>query len=191
MKWWAMTINGTILAVACERRGQHWRIEMDRHGTTVEHSVGMVYLAQLIANPTQEIRAVDLAAGPGQRDGIAAAAGQPLLDDVARRAYRRRLADLDEEIEEHEARHDLERAARVRLERDWLISELTAAAGLGGRARQFPADEERARIAVGKAIRRALDRIAAADEVIGAHLRASVHTGRRCSYWPYWEREIA
>jgi hypothetical protein len=37
---------------------------------------------------------------------------------------------------------------------------------------------------VGKAIRRALARITEADGVIGEHLRQTVHTGVRCSYWP-------
>jgi hypothetical protein len=39
-------------------------------------------------------------------------------------------------------------------------------------------------VAVGKAIRRALTRIAQADPVIGEHLRQAVRTGVRCSYWP-------
>jgi hypothetical protein len=55
---------------------------------------------------------------------------------------------------------------------------------LGGRTRAFPDQPERARVAVGKAIRRALARITEADAVIGEHLRQTVHTGVRCSYWP-------
>jgi hypothetical protein len=35
-----------------------------------------------------------------------------------------------------------------------------------------------------KAIRRALARIAEADPILGDHLRQTVHTGVRCSYWP-------
>ena len=63
-------------------------------------------------------------------------------------------------------------------------AQLSSAAGFGGRTRAFPDQPERARVAVGKAIRRALARIAEADEVIGEHLRQTVHTGVRCSYWP-------
>jgi hypothetical protein len=37
---------------------------------------------------------------------------------------------------------------------------------------------------VGKAIRRALSRIAGVDPVIGEELRASVQTGLRCCYRP-------
>ena len=74
--------------------------------------------------------------------------------------------------------------AEARAERDWLVAQLASAAGLGGRVRSFPDQGERARVAVGKAIRRALARIAEADPALGDHLRQTVHTGVRCSYWP-------
>ncbi|WP_410676041.1 hypothetical protein [Amycolatopsis sp. cmx-4-68] len=45
-------------------------------------------------------------------------------------------------------------------------------------------DRAKARIAVGKAIRRALTRIAAADAVIGDVLCDGVRTGARCGYHP-------
>jgi hypothetical protein len=58
------------------------------------------------------------------------------------------------------------------------------AAGFAGRRRSVPDQPERARVAVGKAIRRALGRVTEADAAIGEHLRQTVHTGVRCSYWP-------
>ncbi len=61
---------------------------------------------------------------------------------------------------------------------------MASATGLGGRTRSFPDQGERARVAVGKAIRRALLRIAETDPFIGEHLRQNVQTGARCSYWP-------
>jgi hypothetical protein len=150
----------------------------------VEHSVGLLHLAVLIANPGQEIPAIELAAGVA----ACGAAGrcvstQPVLDNVAVHEYRRRLLWLHTEIDDLESRSDAGGAARARAERDWLVAELTGASAIGGRARRFPDNEERARIAVGKAIRRALDRIEKADAFIGLYLRARVHTGARCSYW--------
>jgi hypothetical protein len=62
--------------------------------------------------------------------------------------------------------------------------EIQAADLVAGRTRAFPDQPERARVAVGKAIRRALVKITEADAVIGEHLRQTVHTGVRCSYWP-------
>jgi hypothetical protein len=64
------------------------------------------------------------------------------------------------------------------------MAELAAGTGLGGRARRFPDSAERARLAVGKAIRRAIARIHQADPSIGEHLHRTVQTGMRCSYQP-------
>lgn len=65
-----------------------------------------------------------------------------------------------------------------------VVAALAAATtGIGGYVRGFPDSGERARIAVGKAIRRALAQIATADPVLGEYLRDGVHTGVRCSSW--------
>jgi hypothetical protein len=146
----------------------------------------MLHLAVLIANPRQEIPAADLAAGLAGLSGAAVdtEAAQPLLDHEAIAEYRHRLKRLDAEIDQLEPGSDSGRAARARAERDWLVSQLAGAAGFGGRTRSFPAQGERARVAVGKAIRRAVGRITQVDPVIGEHLHQTVHTGVRCSYWP-------
>jgi hypothetical protein len=174
--------------VVCRRDGRQWGLALGHRTTLVEESRGMQYLAVLLANPGHEIAAMDLAAGPGLLMGVAAGAAdgvaQPMLDEVAVRAYRLRLSQLQAEIDEFEKGNDLGRAARVRAEREWLIAGLTSATGLGGRVRHFANGEERARISVGKAIRRAVNRIAALEPVIGAELQATVQTGRRCCYRP-------
>lgn len=144
----------------------------------------MFHLAVLIANPGREIPAMELVAG---LDALTAGAyratgsGQEVLDREAVRSYQRRLTALGTEIE---SGGGSERAAAARAERDWLTAELARASGIGGRTRAFPDAAERARIAVGKAIRRALQRIADADAAIGDHLRQAVHTGVRCCYRP-------
>ncbi|GAA4922501.1 hypothetical protein HD597_009157 [Nonomuraea thailandensis] len=167
----------------CRRRGLHWLLELDGRSALVGHSVGMGYLATLMANPGQEIPAIDLAAG-AEAVRSASNSAQPVLDEVARRTYKERLARLEDEIGELESRNDLERAATLREEREWLLAELAAATGIGGRARPFTGSEERARVAVGKAIWRAVDRVAAVDPSIGEELRATVRTGTRCCYRP-------
>jgi hypothetical protein len=171
---------------ACSRAGRDWRLALGDRSVLVENSIGMLHLAVLIANPRQEIPAADLAAGLAGLSGAAVdtEAAQPLLDHEAIAEYRHRLKRLDAEISQLEPGSDSGRAARARAERDWLVSQLAGAAGFGGRTRSFPAQGERARVAVGKAIRRAVGRITQADPVIGEHLRQTVHTGVRCSYWP-------
>jgi hypothetical protein len=170
----------------CSRAGRDWRLALGDRSVLVENSIGLLHLAVLTANPRQEIRAADLAAGLAALSGAAgdSEAAQPLLDHEAIAEYRHRLKRLDAESDQLEPGSDLGRAASARAERDWLVAQLAAAAGFGGRTRSFPAEGERARVAVGKAIRRAIVRITQADPVIGEHLRQTVHTGVRCSYWP-------
>ncbi len=170
----------------CSRLGRKWRVTVHDRSAVVEDSIGMLHLAVLIANPRQDIPATDLVAGLAVLAGPAGEGGvpQPVLDQRAMAEYRMRLARLDTEIDELDAAGATEQAARARTERQWLAGQLNSAAGLAGRTRAFSDDSERARVAVGKAIRRALVRIANADPVIGEHLRQSVHTGVRCSYWP-------
>ncbi|MEU4541055.1 hypothetical protein AB0G15_40095 [Streptosporangium sp. NPDC023825] len=174
----------------CRREGRRWRIGLGSRSAHVEHSLGMAYLAILLANPRYEIPAIELAAGPVPRGGAAVDAGtgtgtvQPALDEEAIRAYRKRLSLLQEEIDGYEAANDVVRAERLRAERDWLIDELASATGLAGRTRNFTGNEERARVSVGKALRRAVSRVAAADPVLGEELRMTLQTGRLCCYQP-------
>ncbi|MDP9799724.1 hypothetical protein J2S43_008236 [Catenuloplanes nepalensis] len=165
--------------LTARRPGRLWQIELGLRSAWVEHSLGMLYLSELLANPGREISAAELAAGRADHAVTDAGSRQPVLDDTAIREYRRRLTALQEEIADSDGQP---RGDRARDERDWLLAELSTATGLSGRIRRFAGNEERARIAVGKAIRRAVERVTAADPVIGAHLRATVSTGIRCCY---------
>jgi hypothetical protein len=151
----------------------------------VDDSVGLAHLAVLIDNPRQEIPAIDLVAGLAALSSAVNRLGSshPVLDRDAIGEYKNRLHRLEAEIAELESA-DSARAASAREERDWLTAQLASAAGFGSRTRSFPDQPERARVAVGKAIRRALIRISEADPIIGGHLGQAVRTGSRCSYWP-------
>jgi hypothetical protein len=171
------------LFAECHRVGRKWRVAWRDRSVLVEDSIGMAHLAVLVANPRQEIPAADLAAGLAALGAADDASAQPVLDQAAIAEYRNRLKRLDAELDQREPGDEEDRAA-ARAERDWLVAQLASAAGFGGRVRSFPDQGERARVAVGKAIRRALARISEADPVLGDHLRQTVHTGVRCSYWP-------
>jgi len=186
--WFSRPIGGRA-APAFTREGRRWRLRFGQRTTFVDHSVGMLHLAVLTANPGWQIPALDLVAGLAALTGpgpvaMAAAVGQPVLDGAAVREYQRRLGVLRDEIDAASQRGDDRAVQRMQSERKWILSELADATGLGGRTRGFPDEAERARIAVGKAIRRAIDRITVADPLIGDHLRTAVHTGVRCSYQP-------
>jgi hypothetical protein len=167
-------------AIECIRQGREWRIRAGNRAAVVPHSVGMAYLAQLISQPGVEVAAARLAGGYE----TSFAGHQAMLDESARAAYQRRIAELRAEIEDADTSADLERSARSRLELDSVIEELGRATGLGGRSRAFDDDSERARTAVQKAIRRAIDAVREADPSLGRQLQRSIVTGARCVYLP-------
>jgi hypothetical protein len=170
----------------CVRAGRKWRLVLGERSVLIDDSIGLRHLAVLIANPRRDIAAADLVAGVATLSGRVGGGGEPqaVLDGKALADYRHRTSQLDAEIAALETAGHAERLRRARAEREWLSAQLASASGLGGRVRSFPDEPERARVSVGKAIRRALVRIAEADPVIGQHLRQGVHTGARCSYWP-------
>ncbi|HET7013380.1 MAG TPA: hypothetical protein VFI65_05700 [Streptosporangiaceae bacterium] len=177
--------TSSTATATCVRDGRRWRIDWGSRRVSLEHRVGLLHLAVLLANPRQEIDAVDLVAGVAALDGFAGiGSAQPILDEVAIGQYRRRLTELGGVTETGESWYEHEGAEDARAEHDWLASELSAATRLQGRPRSFSDGRERARLAVGKSIRRTLQHVTEADEPIGEHLRRTVRTGARCSYWP-------
>jgi len=163
----------------CRRVGQLWEFAAGPRQVRVPERRGVLYLAMLCASPGQEIRAAELVAASELAEAATsprpAQSAQPVLDEVARRDYRRRLSAL------HDRPGDRP-GGDARAERGWLQAELAATTALGGRSRNFADFDERARISVGKAIRRALAQIEQADPLIGGRLRDGVRTGVRCSY---------
>ena len=149
---------------------------------------GYRYLERLLADPGHELHVLDLVAA--ERDPDAGPApdvaepGLPMLDDQARAAYRCRLAEVDEDIEEARALNDLGRLELAGRDREFLIAELTRAAGLAGRERTTGGSAERARTSVARSLRYALGRLAGEHPDLAAHLERTLRTGVFCSYRP-------
>jgi len=142
---------------------------------------GLEYLHALLSHPGAEIGAETLVNGldeATQRDL------GPTLDDQAVRSFRSRLVAIDAELDAADDRGDASSGQRLADERSALVAELAAASGLGGRRRTPGGSEERARVAVRKAISAALDGLAGADGALAGHLAARVTTGLRCRYDP-------
>jgi hypothetical protein len=174
--------------VSFRRAGRRWEVLLEGQAALVRDSRGAQYLAVLTANAGQDVLAATLSAGlvAGDWDGVRSSSVQSMLDDTARQQYRRRLAQLDEALEASSAAGDRNRYDELTREREWLLRELAVATGLGGRAKSFVTNDERARVAVGKAIRRAIDHIGQSNPTIAEHLSRCVQTGRYCVYVPGW-----
>ena len=163
------------------REGDVWAIQLDGRTARVRDSRGMQHLAVLLTRPGAEVHSLELAGAP---EAVTSGAASPLLDQAARAAYKERLSDLASDLDEADRFNDPERSARIQAEIDALVDQLTSSTGLGGKDRGTVTDAERARVAVRRAVKSALDRITEAHPALGAHLAATVRTGFFCSYVP-------
>jgi hypothetical protein len=150
---------------------------------------GLTYLHELIGRSGATLSAVDLVTGG--RGTVLQPDVDTLIDRQAAAAYRGRLAAIHDELAKAEEWSDAGRIEALTDEREALLDELSAAAGLGGRARGTGSTQERARVAATKAIATAIERITLVDEVLGEHLRQSIRTGRECSYRPAPSDDVA
>jgi hypothetical protein len=178
------------------REGDYWSVSFEGHTVRVRDLKGMRYLARLLTDPGREYHVLDLvAAETGSVAQVASsqAAGLPRstfgdagesLDAQAKDAYRRRLAEIDDDLEQARAIGDAERAAQADAERDFLVQELARAFGLGGRDRRAASASERARAGVTRAVRQAITRIAEHQPQLGEHLSRTIRTGTYCAYVP-------
>jgi hypothetical protein len=160
-----------------------WDLESPFGTGSVADTTGLRQLLVLVTSPGRDVPAVDLAAADGGTPVVSSDLG-PALDARAKREYRRRVAELHEEIDEADAHHDGERAAKHRLELEALLDELRRAVGLGGRDRPQGSGAERARVNTARSIRRAIAAVGRAIPDLGSHLQVSVRTGHRCAYAP-------
>jgi hypothetical protein len=162
-----------------------WKIEIADRSFLVPDLRGMSMLARLALSPHIEIHSLELVSGAKDPDvaGDAGDAGE-LLDEKARSAYRKRIAELAETIDDAEARGDARRAEAAQREHEVLVKELSRAVGLRGKPRRAGAANERARVAAHRRLREAIKKIGELDAELGAHLDKAVRTGTFCVYWP-------
>lgn len=171
--------GGPAVASSLRRDGGLWRISFAGRDAVVAHRKGLGDLAALLARPGRDVHVLDLA-GSADRSG---AAGD-VVDHIALGAYRRRVAQLDDEITEAD-RHDEQRLARLRAERQAVLDELGRATRLGHAPRGFAnTSTERARKAVSARIRDAISSIETVHPELAAHLGRSIVTGTYCRYRP-------
>jgi eukaryotic-like serine/threonine-protein kinase len=191
------------------REGEYWTVGHDGKSFRLKDSKGLGYLAHLLRHPATEFHVLDLAGGiAGQRDedepghsvhrlphaeedlekagihiGSLGDAGE-MLDEQAKVAYRRRLSELHEDLDEAKQVGNVERAEQAEQEIDALTKELSRAVGLGGRNRRAVSASERARQSITKTIKAVLERIAQSDARLGDILSRCIKTGTFCSYEP-------
>ena len=171
------------------KQGAYWAISFGGVEFNLKDAKGLQYVARLLRCPGEQVSAIDLAAPasggtPGsQRTGDLGDAGE-VLDAKARADYKHRLDELREEIEGSRRMNDIGATETAEAEYEALSAHLGAAAGLGGHSRRAVSHRERARVAVTKSIKTAIESVRAFDPALGRHLGNSIRTGHYCCYAP-------
>jgi tetratricopeptide (TPR) repeat protein len=191
------------------KEGEYWTVGYGGKAFRLKDTKGLGYLAHLLRHPAVEFHVLDLVGGiagqheddesnqlahglPRGDEGLDKAgihlgglgdAGE-MLDDQAKAAYRRRLSELREGLDEAKEIGNVARAEQAEAEIDALTRELSRAVGLGGRNRKAASASERARQSITKTIKAVLERIAESDAALGEILSRCIKTGTFCSYQP-------
>ena len=187
------------------QEGEYWNIGFSGNVVRLKDSKGLGYIAFLLRYPGAEFHTLDLASGiaggfnkaedrlefgyqgnlerAGIHIGKLGDAGE-ILDVQAKQAYRQRLSELREGLEEAKGLGRAERAEQLEEEIDALTAELARAVALTGRSRRAASASERTRQAVTKSIRTAIERIARNDSALGDIFSRCIKTGNFCSYQP-------
>jgi hypothetical protein len=163
---------------AIAREGEYYAITSNRGTLRFKATRGFQYLAQLVERADTDIHVLELV---GSQDADRGDAGE-VVDHKAMRAYRERAEALRDVLEDAEARGNVDRAERARSELEALATELSRGSSIGGKLRRSESAVDRARSAVQRRIKDALDRIAEQDPDLGTWLRRVVHTGNHCSF---------
>lgn len=178
----------------CRRRGDWWIIRFGMQSVFAPDSLGLRYLVELLQRPWRPVHALELFAAVHRgamgdvapSDEVEGARREPpettssVFDRRALSEFRKRLADLENEIESAKRNNDLGRLEASMQERDWLLQEIARARKT---ARYCP-EVERARQAVSKGIKRAIEKLISLSPGLGQHLQATVHCGIYCCYQP-------
>lgn len=137
---------------------------------------GLADLARLLDAGGTEIHVLQLIEFADRSGGSGDLVDRPTLH-----AYRRRLLELEEDIDDATLDNDPERRVRAEAERQAVVDEL----GRVSRTRQFanhPA--ERARKAVAGRIREAIRKLESVLPEMAGHLERTIVTGTCCRYRP-------
>ena len=185
------------------QQNDYWIIRYHGHGGLLKSTRGLHYLAVLLRDPGREFHVRELLARPmdastpaaavaaNERVTVGLCAGVPVLDAQAKAEYGRRINELRQELNQAERFNDLQRKTEVQNELQAIADHLASTLGLGGRDRKTSSDAERARSAVTKCIKKAVQKITGAIPSLGYHLAARIKTGYFCSYKPHPNRPVA
>lgn len=158
--------------------GELWFVRSATDGRALRFRslAGFELVRRLIDSAGQEVHVLDLLQLQEVNTPIELSDRQTLVD------FRRRLAEIDDDIEEANRYNDPHRADVLLDEREALLSALRSTLDRHGRQRTTGSDVERARVRATRAIRACIERTHNDLPGLAAHLDRSIRTGTYCSY---------
>lgn len=160
------------------RENEMWQISFEGKTVFIPEVKGFLDMAKLLEAPEKEFHCTSLFGS-----GVASTA-EPVFDEQAKRSYKKRIQDLQEEIKSCEDDSNFERAAELQQEYSDLVDHLSASLGMGGKTRKLNDPMDKMRSAVTWRIRNAIQKIEKTHPALGKHLAHSIKTGLFCSYSP-------
>jgi hypothetical protein len=185
------------------RQNDYWIIRYHGHSALLKSTRGLHCLAVLLRDPGREFHVSELLAAPMDASTPAATVavhglvtrglydGITVLDAHAKAEYKCRLNELRQDLDEAERFNDPLRRAEAQNEMRVITDHLASAVGFRGRDRKTSSDAERARSAMTKGIKKAIEKIGEAIPSLGYHLATRIKTGYFCSYNPHPDRPVA
>jgi len=190
------------------KEGEYWSITFAGKNIKLKDCKGLQYIFHLISNPNKAIPSIMLCQIVQRGDFISsnpstlrykddnihdikAIIYDDILDIKAINSYKKRLSEIEVEIDEACRNNDIEKVSQLEKEKKQIKEELSQSLDKRGRSRKFTNEEERARQAISKAINRSLDKIKENHKELSKHLSNSLRLGRYNSYSPqqstYWK----
>lgn len=199
--------NDVPLPFLFQKNGDYWSIVFEGEKLPpIKDGLGLAYIACLLSNPHKDIHVTELngalrgpQASPSAvfyekmpekqllEAGLTVSNTSdlgPTLDHQARTAYKKRLQEIREDLQEAEKFNDMVKATNLREEMAFLLTELRTATGLGGKDRKQGNNQEKVRKAVTNRIRASLKKLAQEHPSLAQHLSNAINTGAFCSYQP-------
>lgn len=167
------------------RAGDFWDVAFD--GSDIRHikdSVGMGYIARLLADPYRDVFAVQLlAARAGLDPRFAWGSLGEMIDDRGKAELRRAYFDLTAQLEEAEKNNDHGGINVIRPRLEQVSIELSRVLDNRGKPRKR-SDASTIGKAISSAISREIDSITDLHSALGRHLRGFISTGMVFRYTP-------
>jgi hypothetical protein len=160
------------------KEAEIWQISYEGKQVLLSEVKGLHDLLKLLGHPEKQFHVTELMGGGVTMNG------EMVFDEKAKRSYRQKMLELQEEIKSCEDNNDHQRTASLHKEYDDIVDHLMTSIGLRGKIRRTHDVLDKTRSAVTWRIRNSIQKIEKVHPILAKHLSASIKTGLFCAYNP-------